>query len=100
MTVTHPNEGKNFWKHVFKKKKKQKKEREKEKEIHKHRKWSGDLLKVCVFFFPPSLPFWGITVYPRQPQTKGTGQVLEASEQGTEEAREERSMIDGVLVGL
>ena len=39
-------------------------------------------------------------MYPRQPQTKGTGQVLEASEQGTEEAREERSMIDGVLVGL
>lgn len=83
---------------------KKKKKNKKEKEIHcvltqmhRHGNWSNDLLKM--FYFPIT-PLLGIAVYPWQPQTKGTGQVLEASELGAEEAREERSMIDGVLVGL
>ena len=85
-----------------------KKERKKEKrnsqvptEIHKHRKWSGDLLKVFFIIFSSITPILGNHCVPTAAPNKRNGAGFRGfGTGGTEKAREERSMIDGVLVGL
>ena len=72
MTVTHPNEGKNFWKHVFKKKKnKKKKERKKKKFTNTG---SGVVIcSRCVYFFSSITPLLGNHCVPTAAPNKRNG---------------------------
>lgn len=102
MTVIHTNEDKNFLKHFFPKL--DNRMGKKVQEIHSVetltlRRGRGRryLPKVLFSITPP--PFGDLCIHIPAPDKRNRA-ALEPAEPGAEEAREERSMIDGVLVGL
>lgn len=92
MTVTRTIEDENFAKHFFNKKR----EGEKEKRSAEAGSREGERLFAKGVLHSP----WGDLCIHTPAPDKRNRAALEPSELGAEEAREERSMIDGVLVGL
>lgn len=102
MTEIHANEIRTLKKHFFTRKREREREQNEKEKRNPQRsdadaqKGSSYALKV-IFSIAPL--FGDLCIHIPAPDKRNKA-ALEPAEPGAEEAREERSMIDGVLVGL
>lgn len=106
MRVTHTNEDENFAKHFFflrerhRERGGRRRRRRKKKAMPRAQMQRQETEREQLFakgvLHPP---FGDLCIHTPAPDKRNRA-ALEPSELGAEEAREERSMIDGVLVGL